>query len=608
MTTTQDFEGSDSRLASPELTARVLTVLARQNELLAALVNGGSPAVDAPWEVVAPASPAPAPQPVAVHATQEQPIPPATSDPAPPADRGPDRDTVRRTVVAVVCEKSGYGPEELDDSTELGPELGFDSLMLGNVVVALSHEFPRWDVRALVPNDLRTLSDLVDQIVLGTTGSPPDPDLAPAAPSPPPASPAPAEVVEDRAPIDQLAEVTEILHRLENPGIELSRPPYYIEHSGNIADQTVIDDESYVSFSTYNYLGLTGHPVVREAVVAAVQRYGTSVSAARILPGNRPIHTELEQALTNLTGAQDAVTLVGGHATNTSIVPHLYGKGDIVFYDSLVHDSIHQGMAASGAVRHAYPHNDMQALRAALTARRHQFRRALIVTEGLFSVDGGIPPLAELVALKREFGAHLMIDEAHSIGVLGSHGGGICDETGVDPDDVDILMGSLSKSLASCGGYVAGRRAFVDYLRYSLSGIVFSAGMTPANTVAALAASQVLAREPDRMVRMRDNATRFLHGARERGLDVGSAIGAAVVPVILGDSFLAARVADELFQRRFSVNQIVFPAVPEHLARLRFFITSEHTHAQLDAALDATAEIVAQIRSVAPADAAAPVR
>jgi len=589
-----------------EVADRVLTIFDRQNALIASLLEGGDALVGLVPEAVALAATGPSNGggPVAEPAVAE----PGTGGSEPTPDPGLSRDDVRAKVVAVLSEKSGYAPSELSDGMELGPELGLDSLMLGNVVVSLSHEFTEWDVREVVPGDLRTLGDLVDSVAgadvpqAAAPAAPPAPAPAPAATPGSSAGPGnEPKPVEDRTPIDQLAEATELLERLDHPPIEVSRSPYYIGHAGNVADQTVIDGRSYISFSSYNYLGLTAHPVVQAAATDAVAQYGTSVSSARILSGNRPIHDQLEQAIAALVGAQDAVTLVGGHSTNTSIIPHLYGEKDIIFYDSLVHDSIQQGIKASGAVRHAYGHNDLAVLKAGLTARRHRFRRALIVTEGLFSMDGDIPPLADLVELKSAFGAHLMVDEAHSIGVLGPRGGGICDETGVSPDDVDILMGTLSKSLASCGGYIAGHREFIRYLQYSLSAVVFSAGMTPANTASALAAAAVLSAEPDRLERLRDNATHFLDGARQRGMNVGPAIGAAVVPVILGDSMVAVRVADELFQRGISVNPIIFPAVPESLARLRFFITADHTHDQLDTALDATAQVVQDVLGHVPA-------
>ncbi|WP_150118061.1 aminotransferase class I/II-fold pyridoxal phosphate-dependent enzyme, partial [Cellulomonas sp. B6] len=401
-----------------------------------------------------------------------------------------------------------------------------------------------------------------------------------------------APPVPDRGRPDELPEVRATTARLTDAAAG-GGLPYYLPHDGRISATTSVGGRELVSFSSYNYLGLTGHPRVVAAAQEAVERYGTSVSAARILSGHRPLHDDLEHAIAGLLGTQDAVVLVGGHATNAGVVPHLYGPDDLVVHDALVHDSVQQGIAASGAARHAVPHGRADLVEEALRARRHRFRRVLVVTEGVFSMDGDLPDLPALVASARRHGAHLMVDEAHSVGVLGAHGGGVCEELGVDPADVDILMGTLSKSLSSCGGYLAGHRDLVQHLRYTLSALVFSAGLTPANTAASLAAIQVMRDEPERLARLRANAQHFLAGARARGLDVGPAVGVPVVPVVVGDSAAAVEVARRLAEEGVSANPIVFPAVPDAQARLRFFLTSEHTVEQLDHALDATARSLA---------------
>lgn len=527
---------------------------------------------------------------------------------------GVSRTFIAAQVRAVAASVGGYEEQEIDEGASLAGDLGFDSLMLTSIVAQLTKRLPDWRVTETDLGSVTSVGALIDDIhaqladPVPSAGAPdgeaPTPSPAEALPPAPDdpsaladAAPAPRVELEIER-VDSLPEVQESMERIRLAGESDLTLPYYIEHGSVASSTTLVQGEEFISFSSYNYLGLAGHPTVTGAVHAAVDAYGTSASAARILSGNRPLHTELERAISGLIGAEDAVVLVGGHSTNASIIPHLYGPGDLVIHDALVHDSIQQGIKASGASRHAFAHNQVDSLERALTARRGHFRRVLVVTEGVFSMDGDIAELPGIVAAARRHGAHVMADEAHSIGVLGAGGGGVCQELGVDPNEVDILMGTLSKSLSSCGGYIAGRTPFIQHLRYALSSLVFSAGLTPANTAASVAAIDMMAREPERLGRLRGNAQYFLEGAKARGLDTGDAVGVPVVPVILGDSQVAMQVAHRLYENRISANPIIYPAVAESLARLRFFITSEHTHEQLDRALDVTADAVAAVRSV----------
>ncbi|GAA1340673.1 hypothetical protein GCM10009635_53240 [Actinocatenispora thailandica] len=370
----------------------------------------------------------------------------------------------------------------------------------------------------------------------------------------------------------------------------LGRNPYFLTHEGNARETTRIDGQELVSFSSYNYLGLSGHPQVNETVFEAVRRYGTSVSASRFLSGNRPLHDELEAELAALLGTEACLAMVSGHATNVSVIGHLVGPGDLIVHDELAHDSILQGCALSGATRRPFGHNDPAALAAVLGRHRPRHRRCLVVVEGVYSMDGDIAQLPELVAVKQKYGALLMVDEAHSIGTVGAHGGGIGEYFGIDRSTVDIWSGTLSKSLASCGGYVAGARGLIEYLRYTVPGFVYSVGMTPANTAAALGALRAMRAEPERLARLAANSRLFLDLARKAGIDTGTSQDSPVVPCIVGDSVRCLALCHALFDRGISVNPIMYPGVPEELARLRFFITSEHTTEQLERTVQIVAE------------------
>ncbi len=365
--------------------------------------------------------------------------------------------------------------------------------------------------------------------------------------------------------------------------------PYFHPQQGIAGATTVIEDRVRVNFASYNYLGLNGHPAVSAAANAAIEAYGTSVSASRLVAGERPLHRALEDALASFHRTEACLALVSGYTTNVSLLGHLMGGRDLIVHDTLIHNSLFQGALLAKAHRAPFAHNDPDACGRALADKRKHHRRAMIVIEGLYSMDGDLPDLPAFIALARRYDAWLYLDEAHSLGVLGERGAGLAEHWGVDPAAVDIRMGTLSKTLASCGGYVTGRSELIEYLRYTLPGFVYSVGMAPPQTAAALAALTVLREEPERVAALRRNGAYLLGRLRDLGLDTGGAVGAAVVPLITGSSAIAARLSERLLARGFNVPPILFPAVPEGSARLRFFLTSGHTADQIDGVVAAVA-------------------
>ncbi len=357
--------------------------------------------------------------------------------------------------------------------------------------------------------------------------------------------------------------------------------PFYRVHDGRAASTTLIAGQSYLNFASYDYLGLNGHPEVTAAAKMALDRYGVSCSASRLVGGERPVHRSLERSLARLYGVDDCIALVSGHATNVTTVAHLLEPGDLVLVDSQIHNSVLMGAKLSGAERRTFPHNDAAALDGLLSSMRGRYRRALIVLEGLYSMDGDVPDLPAIIEIKRRHGAWLMIDEAHALGVLGHRGLGIAEHFGVNPRDVDVWMGTLSKALAGCGGYIAGSAELVEYLRYTAGGFIYSVGMAPALAAASEMALEVMLREPERVERLRSNSRLFFECARKKGLNTGTSIGLAIVPVYATDSLRAAALGQQLFSRGVYVLPILPPAVPECSARLRFFVTAAHTENQI---------------------------
>jgi len=353
--------------------------------------------------------------------------------------------------------------------------------------------------------------------------------------------------------------------------------PYFRVHDGIAGAETSIERRRFINFSSYNYLGLNGHPEVTTAAKEAIDRFGTSVSASRLVSGERPPHRQLERRLAELHGAEDCVAIVSGHATNVTVIGHLLGKNDLILHDAFAHNSIVQGAQLSGARRLSFPHNDITAAERLLAENRARHKRVMLVIEGHYSMDGDIPDLPAFSAVARRHGAWLLVDEAHSLGVVGKTGKGIAEHFGLPATAADFWMGTLSKTLSGCGGYIAGKRDLIEYLKVSAPGFVYSVGMPPPIAAAAIASLDVMAREPERVAKLNANTRLLMDEIAEAGLDTGLSAGFGIVPVITGSSITAGRLSDALFKRGINVQPIIYPAVPEKSSRLRFFVSSEHT-------------------------------
>nr|WP_246522629.1 aminotransferase class I/II-fold pyridoxal phosphate-dependent enzyme [Neoroseomonas terrae] len=372
--------------------------------------------------------------------------------------------------------------------------------------------------------------------------------------------------------------------------------PFFRPHEGIAGATTRIGNRELINYGSYNYLGLNGDARVMRAAQAAIDRHGVSASASRMVSGERPGHAALEQALAAHYGVEAALAFVSGHATNVTVLGHLMGPRDLILHDAAIHNSCTEGARLSGARRIAFAHNDWQAAEKELATARRAARRALIVIEGHYSMDGDIPDLPRFVEMARRHDAWLMVDEAHGMGVVGRTGHGIHEHWGVDAREVDIWMGTLSKTLSGCGGYIAGNADLIAWLKHSAPGFVYSVGMAPALAAAALEALAILQAEPERVARVQRNAALFLRLAKEAGLDTGTSAGLAIVPVIVGSSVGAARLSQALFEQGINVQPILYPAVPDSSARLRFFLSSEHSEAQIRSTIDAVQAAMAGAR------------
>jgi 8-amino-7-oxononanoate synthase len=465
-------------------------------------------------------------------------------------------------------------------------ELGLDSLERMEVLAALEERFGGRFPEEILP-DLITSRNVVEAVekYLGK-----EPRLPTEQAAGKPLSPECYRIEQ----FPEYVKLRESLDRLQITGVG---NPFFTVHQGVTADRTVIEGRELINFSSYNYVGMSGDPVVTKAAQEAARRYGTSVSASRLVSGEKPVHRDLERAIARFLGTENSIVFVGGHATNETVIGHLLGPGDLIVHDALAHNSILQGAILSGARRRSFAHNQPRAADEILEQYRGEYRRVLIVIEGVYSMDGDIANLPKFIELRKRHKTLLMIDEAHSAGTLGATGRGIGEHFGADRRSVDVWMGTLSKSFGSCGGYVAGSQALVEYLKYTAPGFVFSVGMTPPSAAAALASIQLLEAEPQRVKQLQERARLFLTLARARNLNTGMSKDSPLVPVILGNSVHCLQLSQAMFARGVNVQPILYPAVEEKAARLRFFITCKHTEEQIRYTVDMMAEELEKILS-----------
>lgn len=337
-------------------------------------------------------------------------------------------------------------------------------------------------------------------------------------------------------------------------------------------------------FSSNNYLGLANHPALKRAAAEAIERFGCGSGASRLISGSMAVHHELEARLAALKKTEAALVFPTGYHANVGVLSALMGPGDTILSDSLNHASIIDGCRLSRAEVRVYPHGDTQALATLLEASPPSGRR-LIVTDTVFSMDGDLAPLAELVELAQRSNAWLMVDEAHATGVFGPHGGGLVEEAGL-VDRVDIHMGTLGKALGGIGAYVAGSHELVDWLVNRARSFIYTTGLPPAAAAAALAALDLVEREPERRQRLWDN-TRFLSdGLRRLGYRIGDS-RSQILPVIIGDARQTMALTEATLRRGVFAHGIRPPTVPEGTSRIRVTPMAAHTHAQLEHTLDA---------------------
>ncbi|MGI9953069.1 glycine C-acetyltransferase [Moorellaceae bacterium AZ2] len=351
----------------------------------------------------------------------------------------------------------------------------------------------------------------------------------------------------------------------------------------------VVDGKKVLNLCSNNYLGFANNPRLKEAAKKAIDRYGVGPGAVRTIAGTQTIHLELEKKLAEFKHAPACLLLQSGFSANLAVIPTITGEGDLIFSDELNHASIIDGCRLSKAKVIRYAHNDVADLRRKLEEAKGNARRMLIVTDGVFSMDGDIAPLPDIVDVADEFGAIVMVDDAHGEGVLGNSGRGIVNHFGLE-GRVDIEVGTLSKAFGVMGGYVTGSKVLINYLKQRGRPFLFSTGLTPADTAAAMAAVDVLLESDELVKKLWSNARYFQEGLKNAGFDTGKT-QTPITPVVLGDEKLASEFSKALFERGIFAQAISYPTVPRGKARIRCMLSAVHEKEHLDFALEKFIEV-----------------
>ncbi|MBR0353533.1 MAG: aminotransferase class I/II-fold pyridoxal phosphate-dependent enzyme [Oscillospiraceae bacterium] len=473
-------------------------------------------------------------------------------------------------------------PEKFGDDDNFSTGLGLDSLAVYSAITEIEESF---DI-VLNDSDIEGISTINDiaALVYGKLSG----DAAAVTEK------ATEEPVEYRR-ITDFAESEEyraLKQRMVDTLPDESYNPYFVPHDSLIRDTSVVRGKEVINLGSYNYLGMSGHPETMQAAIDAIKKYGTSASGSRTLAGEKTLYQQLEKAIAEWKHTEDAIVCTGGWATNLTFISSFMRAGDFIVYDALSHNSIADGVALSKAESKAFPHNDLGALESILEKVKDKYNKVLIVVEGVYSMDGDIAPIPEFVRLKKKYNCFLMVDEAHSGGVIGDHAGGCDDYFGLDPHDIDIKYGTMSKALGTCGGYIAADKEIVEYLRYMMDGFVFSAGISPPLAAACMKAIEIIRRDNSEVTKLHENIRYFVKRAKEEGMNTCLAGESAVVPILIGTDEDAARLSTELLNEGVFVPPAMYPAVPMGESRLRFTISSTHSIEQLEKAVSALARLM----------------
>ena len=384
---------------------------------------------------------------------------------------------------------------------------------------------------------------------------------------------------------DKLAWIDEEIKALKEQGLYINIRTIQSPQGAWIT----VDGKKVLNFCSNNYLGLANHPKLREAAKKAIEEWGVGPAAVRTIAGTMSLHLELERKLAQFKGCEDAISFQSGFKANLATIPALVGEGDVIFSDELNHASIIDGCRLSRAKIVRYKHCDPADLEAKIRQEQGNYRRGIIITDGVFSMDGDIAPLPEIVGIAEKYNLMTMVDDAHGEGVLGRGGRGIVDHFGLH-GRVDVEIGTLSKAFGVVGGYVAGKKKVVEWLRQRGRPFLFSSAMTPADVAACIAAVDILEESTELVDKLWENTRYFKSEMRRLGFDIGQSV-TPITPVMLGEAPLAQEFSRRLFENGVFAMAIGYPTVPKGKARIRVMISAVHSREDLDRGLEAFAKV-----------------
>lgn len=377
--------------------------------------------------------------------------------------------------------------------------------------------------------------------------------------------------------------------------IKLGIYPFFRVIESDQDTEVIVNGKKVLMFGSNSYLGLTNHPKIKEAAIAATRKYGSGCAGSRFLNGTLDIHLELEEKLAKYVGKEEAIVYSTGFQANQGVIPTITGRADYILIDNLNHASIIEGCRLSFAKTLKYDHNDMDSLEKKLKLCAPD-KLKLIIVDGIFSMEGDIANLPGIVELAKKYDANIMVDDAHSLGVIGKKGAGTASHFNLTKE-VDIIMGTFSKSLASLGGFIAGDSTTINYLKHNSRSLIFSASITPASTASVIAALDIIESEPERIEKLWANTHRAYQHLKSSGFILGETI-TPIIPIFIRNNEKTFKITQMLFENGIFVNPVIAPAVPDNDTMIRFSLMATHTDSQIDHACEKIAQFAKQLHII----------
>ncbi|MCK4935399.1 MAG: pyridoxal phosphate-dependent aminotransferase family protein [Elusimicrobiales bacterium] len=381
----------------------------------------------------------------------------------------------------------------------------------------------------------------------------------------------------------------DIVKQLKDAGIY----PYFKEFDSEQAPEVTVNGKKYIMMGSNNYLGLANDPRMKKAATDAIEKFGSGCTGSRFLNGNTILHTQLEKKLAAFKGKEAALIYATGYQMNLGVISSLVGKGDVAVIDKLDHASILDGCKLSNGEIKRFKHNDTEDLEKVLKEIGPE-KGKLVIVDGVFSMEGDICPLPEIIRLSKKYGARIMLDDAHATGVIGKTGRGTCEHFGINHNDVDIIVGTCSKSFASVGGFVVGDKDIISYIQHISRSMIFSAALPASSVASILKAIEIIEAEPERIQKLWNNSKYLLEGFKKMGMNTGIT-ETPIIPIIIGDNEKTFSLWKRLYEAGLFTNPVVSPAVPPTRALIRIAVTATHTREHLDKALNIFEECFKEI-------------